>query len=447
MDRCRGGAIAVALVATLLGCGGGTETGSEPGPSGGEAPPTGGPPSGPGQPPGGPTPGPTPPPVTPPGVATWAPGFHLALRHSVTVDAVTTYRLKLPITRAGQRVRVIFRAGDGELWVERANIGRSFKDTWRPPVCPTAADPMAPCPDGRKNGANYGAIDGALRPLTFGGKAGFTATARARVSSDPVELPVGFREELYVTFEARGAMAASAINLLEQSYSKAGRHAEVQGRFGAWSPRPLAVATVEVEGAPGPVMVAIGDSITEGYVRGVQDLTNSWAYLAGRWAGVSTVNAGVSGDGIAHTLANLEAEVFVLSGVTDCLVLIGTNDISSHSPGAYTARLSELYGRLAPFCRVWGALIPPKDRTGGATSDGGSGDWERMHATRREVNGWIRQRAGLTGVFDFSGPLTDPARPNYFVPHFTEDGIHPTVAGYQVMGREAAKVIKERLPR
>lgn len=442
-------ALSGALLAVLCSCAGG-DAGPEPSPQ----PPVERmpPPTSPGNPTSPTTPPPPPPPPVdpPPSSDVFAPGFHLALRHSVSVDAVTTYRLKIPITRAGKRLRITFRAGDGDLVVERANIGRSYKDTWRPPLCPTPSDPNALCAG--KNGDHYGAIDGEVTPVTFaGGKPGFTAGARERVTSDPIDFPVIFREEVYVSFEARGAMSASAIALLQQSYSKTGSHSHRLENAvtwgGSWSPTPVGMATIEVEGAPGPVMIAIGDSITEGYVKGVQDLTDSWAYQAGKLAQVTTVNAAVSGDGITQTLANLDEEVFVLSGVTDCMVLIGTNDISSYSTTALTSKLTELYSRLKPFCRVWGATMPPKDETGGSKNDGGSELWNQMHATRRAVNAWIVANDSVTGAFDFSPILTDPERPNYFVPRYTEDGIHPTPEGYRVMGKEATRVINEKLPR
>src|ERR671920_341459 len=50
--------------------------------------------------------------VRPPG-AGFQPGFHQALRWSESFGSATTFRLKVPVGRAGGKLRLSFRAGDG----------------------------------------------------------------------------------------------------------------------------------------------------------------------------------------------------------------------------------------------------------------------------------------------------------------------------------------------
>src|SRR5690242_10307647 len=102
------------------------------------------------------------------GAAIFQPGFHQALRTSVTAPGRTTYRMKLPIGRAGSRLRLSFQAGDGSLTLHSATVALA---------------------------GTQGALAGAPAAVTFGGAPGFSAATRARVTSDPVDFPVSFGDE------------------------------------------------------------------------------------------------------------------------------------------------------------------------------------------------------------------------------------------------------------
>ena len=58
----------------------------------------------------------------------------------------------------------------------------------------------------------------------------------------------------------------------------------------------------------------------------------------------------------------------------------------------------------------------------------------------QRLNALIRAIASQQGVqvIDFFGLLEDPARPDRMPAKWTEDGIHPTVQGYERIGRAAA---------
>ena len=167
------------------------------------------------------------------------PGFHEALRWSQGVSA-TTYRLRVPVGRAGTRLRLAFRSGDGSMTLSKATVARA--------------------------GAN-GALASTPVTVTFNGSQAFSAGARQRVVSDPVPFTVGFRDELAVSFEVQGALAVSAIETLPGSFMRSGSYASTTGALGgsAWN-KGIALATIDVEGTPARSFVAIGDSITEGYI-------------------------------------------------------------------------------------------------------------------------------------------------------------------------------------
>jgi lysophospholipase L1-like esterase len=326
------------------------------------------------------------------GSTAFQPGFHQALRGSVSIGR-TTYTMKLPIGRGGGRLRVSFKAGDGSLTLHSASIAHA----------------------------------GTQAALSFDSAAGFSAGARQRVQSDPVAFPVAFGDELFVSFDVEGALAASNINAFPGSTP---------------TPRAIGLDTIDVEGEAGPAFVALGDSITEGYVSGdvgdyvsrSDDYRNAWTTVAQNALRLPVANAAVSGQGLDDATAALDSEVFTLQGITDCLVLIGTNDLWDLTADQIDARMATLFDRLRPFCRVWAGTLLPKEVTT-------MGDYATVVSRRLAVNAFIRTQAKVDGIIDFEAALAAPGNVNAFVPGYGEDGIHPSIAGQQVMGKEAARVL------
>src|SRR5512140_2603145 len=87
------------------------------------------------------------------GAAKFQPAFHQALRWSKSVGSLTTFRMRIPVGRAGQRVRVTFRSGDGSLTLHKATIAHAG------PNGALASEPLQ---------------------LTFNGSSGFTVGSRKR---------------------------------------------------------------------------------------------------------------------------------------------------------------------------------------------------------------------------------------------------------------------------
>jgi len=351
---------------------------------------------------------PVPPPEEPrPPPPMFQPGFHQALRWSYSTGSVT-FRLRVPVGRAGERVRLAFRAGDGSLVLRKATVALA--------------------------GPN-GSLASAPVAVTFSGTPGFSVAARTRVVSDPVPLPVQFREELAVSFEVQGALGVSAIHALPGSYVRSGAYAGVTGPLGGtpWD-RAVGLATVDVEGPPARAFVALGDSITEGYIDELDDTRLAWPSVAEAQLGVPVVNAGVSGQGFYDALQNLDAEVLSLQGITDCVVLLGTNDLSALDMGGLKSRMNTLASRLQPFCRLWVGTLLPKEKSN-------HGSYEVVKQQRLEMNAWIR--ATFPDVIDFEAVTRQPANVHLFLDGLEVDGIHPSAEGHRVMATEAARVLRE----
>ncbi|WPB78760.1 SGNH/GDSL hydrolase family protein [Archangium violaceum] len=336
------------------------------------------------------------------------PGFHLALRWSHSVGGLTTFRLRVPVNRAGQRLRLAFRSGEGPLVLRRVSVAHA---------------------------GNEGSLASAPVPVAFSGAPGLSVATRTRVVSDPVSLPIHFGDELAVSFEVEGSLAASAIELLPGSAMRSGAWANVEGPLGgtAWAV-PVGLATVEVEGPPARAFVALGDSITEGYIDGHDDIRDTWAFRAGAQLGVPIVNAGVSGQGFYDGLRMLDGEALVLSGITDCIVLLGTNDLSGVPDSKLLADMERLTERLKPFCRTWTGTLLPKEHAN-------NGKYEQVKASRLVMNAWIREHR-RPDVIDFEAVTHAPDNVHHFLDGLDVDGIHPSAAGHGVMADEVVRVLR-----
>jgi lysophospholipase L1-like esterase len=59
---------------------------------------------------------------------------------------------------------------------------------------------------------------------------------------------------------------------------------------------------------------------------------------------------------------------------------------------------------------------------------------EDLETRRQEINGWIRTTDLMDAVIDFDEITRDPAQPTSLLSQVDGgDGLHPSVAGYQIM--------------
>src|SRR5262249_15360788 len=158
------------------------------------------------------------------------------------------------------------------------------------------------------------------------------------------------------------------------------------------------------------VIVALGDSITDGTASGL-DANNRWPdHLARRLAGagvrMSVLNAGIGGNRVLNegngpsALARFDREVLAQPGATALIVLEGGNDSGqagqNPSPGAadlIAAHKQMIERAHARGLRVYGATLTP---FGGARYWTAAGE-----AKRQQLNDWIRGGRGYDAVFDF----------------------------------------------
>ncbi|MES3150774.1 SGNH/GDSL hydrolase family protein [Sphingomonas faeni] len=292
-------------------------------------------------------------------------------------------------------------------------------------------------------------------PLTFGGRRSFTIPAGAQGVADFVAMSFDRFDEVLVSvrFEDKGPVLPSG-HIAERVVVARGDWTMARipppGARSITAPSP--VETVEVSPvASRRVMIAIGDSITEG-AKSTPGAHRSWPeqfaeriaheYALRDWV---VINSGISGnralrDGAGpNLLARLDRDVFALRGAASVLLLEGVNDIfrgtdkgtsdnmvtASDLIAAYQQVITRSHAR---GLRIIGGTILPFQGPDKAYPKG-----ERV---RLEVNDWIRHSGAFDEVVDFDAALRDPHDPEKIAATFDSgDHVHPSDVGYMKMAR------------
>ncbi|MFE2997237.1 GDSL-type esterase/lipase family protein [Nocardia sp. NPDC059246] len=306
-----------------------------------------------------------------------------------------------------------------------------------------------------------------MREVTFDGSPSVTAAAWGEVVSDPVDLSFGAFEPLAVSVYVAGPDVlptehfdanATSFYSLPFAGDTAGDPAGASLPLHTTSMPFLSGLDVR---APGTVstIVALGDSITDGYVAsnflglpqdpGVVDRAQRYPDFLQRrldQAGLrySVVNAGISGNRVTRdgfipqfgpaATARLQRDVLDQPGVTDVIILEGINDLGIPIGADYNQLVSgytELIDRLhAAGLRVHlGTILPAAN----ALNDGIL-TFPTADPVRRQLNSWIRGQQLADSVIDFDAALREPADPSVLAPRYAgPDNLHPNAAGYQAM--------------
>ena len=321
-------------------------------------------------------------------------------------------------------------------------------------------------------------VPGTNRPVRFSGQDRITVPPGGEAWSDPVALPFAADPEapllagrkLAVSLHVVGASGPMTwhAKALQTSYATApgagARGAEEgEAAFPYSTASWFFVDAVDMAvSAPVPVVVAFGDSITDG-TASTMNGDDRWpdvlsrrlhATLGNR---VSVVNAGIGGNQVVgpaeygpqkpfpggpSALSRLDRDVIGLSGVASVIWLEGINDFSRNGEAtlqAVQAGMREGVARLRariPGVRVIGATLP--SAKGSSSAAHGHPEQDEK---RRGLNAFLRESGVFDAVVDFDAATLDPAtgglRPE-MVPESTTGGkgdrLHPNRAGYLAMG-------------
>jgi lysophospholipase L1-like esterase len=352
-----------------------------------------------------------------------------ALPAGTLADATLRQTMRVSVGGAAVRVRVSNAFGHAPLRIAAATIGRA-----------TAPGGAGVAPD-------------TLRPLHFAGRAGVTIPAGAEWLSDPVEGAVPALADLAVSLHVVGEPdgQTSHPGSRTTSHVVAGDHVADGDLTGAaavdhW----YIVSRVEMQRCVAtPVVVALGDSITDGYgivANGNARWTDGLARRLGGRAAV--LNQGIGGnrvllDGLGpNAVARFDRDVIGQGPVTHLIVLEGINDIGmltrdrpagAQAHRALVDQITDAYAQMIARAhmrgiRVYGATITPFGGSGYYHPDAAN------EADRQAINRWIRTPGHFDAVIDFDRVLRDPARPDRLAPRYDSgDHLHPGTAGYLAM--------------
>lgn len=189
--------------------------------------------------------------------------------------------------------------------------------------------------------------------------------------------------------------------------------------------------------APKGRVVFMGDSITDGW------------RLADSFPGKPYVNRGIGGQTTAQMLVRMYPDVIALKPAA-VIIFAGTNDIAGNNgPQTITmiqqnlmamTELAQLHGIRVILCSVMpvtDAKTLPPDRGGGAINQTRT----RPPADILKLNAWIRSYAASVKA-GFADYYTATVGEDGFLrADRTNDGLHPTAAGYELMAPVAQSAI------
>jgi lysophospholipase L1-like esterase len=321
-------------------------------------------------------------------------------------------------------------------------------------------------------------VTGTNGPVRFGGRDGVTIRPGEWAWSDPVDLPFAADPDspllagrkLAVSVHVAGESGPMTwhAKALQTSYATA-PGAGAKGHEEGEAPFPFSTASwffldaLDVMAPAGtPVVVALGDSITDG-TASTMNGDDRWPDVLARrlYAAhgnrVSVVNAGIGGNQVVGppeygperpfpggpaAVQRLDRDVLSLSGVSTVVWLEGTNDFSRNgnaSAEAVQAGMREAVGRMRarlPGVRVVGATV-----VSALNSTSPAHGFAEQDEKRKALNAFVRSSGLFDAVVDFDAATLDPVtgglRPE-MVPDSTTgapgDRLHPNRAGYLAMG-------------
>lgn len=295
------------------------------------------------------------------------------------------------------------------------------------------------------------------RYLKFNGKRNLTIAAGGTAVSDPLAYDLKPLQRLAITISYgktpvnatshRGSRTTSYLINGEAKPKTAFVNMEREDHW-------YNIATIDVIADDCSAIACIGNSITDG--RGTTtNLQNRWTDFFAEalqaneaTSNLAVLNLGIGGNSVFYgglsdpAVKRFDRDCLEQAGVKAVVVFEGVNDLGgiNNDAEARAAKIIECYKEFISKAhqrgmKIYGATIAPYL---GSFYD--NGDFFR-EAARQTINKWIRESGEFDGVIDFDSVLRDPANPSKMNPAYhCGDWLHPNPAGYEAMGKFAAKV-------
>jgi len=307
-----------------------------------------------------------------------------------------------------------------------------------------------------------------LNAVTFDGSSSVTIPVGGLVLSDPVSMAVPAQANLAVSLYVPNATGPTTYHQDAQqtNYLAAGSHAAdtAADAYTSTVTTWFLLDAVQVRDRAAGTIVALGDSITDGFQSQPGANTRWPDYLTRRLAAANGTDApgvldeGISGNRILNDsvcfgpnlLSRLGRDVFSQPDVRAVVLLEGINDLGfSQTPNSgctapntevTAAQLISAYKQIiaeahAHGIRIVGATLTPAQ---------GAGYWSAAAEQKRlQVNAWIRGSHAFDGVVDFASVVSYPGHPELLDPKYDSgDHLHPNDGGYQAMADTAYTVVR-----
>ena len=281
-----------------------------------------------------------------------------------------------------------------------------------------------------------------ITPLTFTGNSSVTMEAFSAVTSDPVAFALKPSMRVAITIHyghaESNADITSHVGSRTDSYILPGDHStSVDFGGSVITAHWFHINTIDVLAPETAGCVAIlGNSITDGY--GLSGgLHNRWTDIFSqqllndsRTKNVGVLNLGIGGTNLTTSgMSRYKEDLLSQSGLRWIIIFYGVNDIGG---GKKASEIINAYKKIINDAhlmnvKVYGATITP--------FKGHSYYTEAREVIRNEVNEWIRTPGNFDACIDFDKAIRDPEGHGRFLEKYSNDWLHPNVAGYELLGK------------
>ena len=296
-------------------------------------------------------------------------------------------------------------------------------------------------------------------PLTFHGATGITIPAGKTQVSDPVNAKVAPFVDLTISMQLPvqtldGLTVHAVADEVTELYLPSSASADSTRPTSLGRPIWFFLKEVDVQADAGsPVLVAFGDSITNGngstvglnhrypdiLARRLADSVehSTWSVLD-QGIGGNRVLSDVPGHFGVSASHRFDRDVLNVHDVKEIIFLEGINDIINTGPhgnprnDVTAAQIFDGITQLAARAHERGIGVFVGTLTPAGRPGVGINEKEQM---REAVNDAIRHSDIFDGIIDFDAALRDPLYPDRLLPAFDSgDHLHPNDAGYAAMG-------------
>ena len=286
------------------------------------------------------------------------------------------------------------------------------------------------------------------RAVKFNGSTLVTLAPGAEATSDSVDLPFSGLSDIAVSLYVASAtpLATGHKSATSTSISMPGNAVSALSFTGTTSPNLYWLTEIDASRVlPTNVVVAFGDSITDGSQSTPGAHMSYPEQLAARAAGASNpsiavVNAGIGGnrwlqdDPGPSGVSRFDRDVLGVQRVTHTIILLGINDFEVGRAFAQTPVSADALIAAAGEAIAHAKAHNVKVLLGTLTPYKGSSLFNAADEVQREAyNAWVRGNKDVT-VVDFDAALRDPNDPQSLAPQYASaDHLHPNDAGYAAM--------------